>query len=83
MTTVITSRFSIPRVIEFPPPARTWSGKALLLKRPGTSITFSRNNGPSEALRAQLLGFGAFRKTANLTGRVRLDAAHVNPLAEV
>jgi hypothetical protein len=25
-----------------------------LLKRPGTSIAFSRNNGPSEALRAQL-----------------------------
>jgi hypothetical protein len=48
------SRFSIPRVIELPRPARTWSDKALLLKRPGTSISFSRNNGPSDALRAQL-----------------------------
>ena len=47
--TVIRSRFSIPRVIESPRPARTWSDRALLLRLRDTSISFSRNDGPHEA----------------------------------
>ena len=47
--TVIRSRFSIPGVIESPRPARTWSDRALLLRRRDTSISFSRDDGPHEA----------------------------------
>jgi hypothetical protein len=35
--------------IESTRPARTWSDRALLLRRRDTSITFSRNDGPHEA----------------------------------
>jgi len=48
-TTVIRSRFSIPRAIESPRPARTWSDRALLLRRRDTSITFLAPRGPHEA----------------------------------
>src|SRR5262245_37913479 len=45
-TTVIGSRFSIPRAIGSRRPARTWSDRALLLMRRAVSINFLRNDGP-------------------------------------